>query len=82
MKIAVFCAIVLFAVLAVSSANNVPKDHPCACPRIYRPVCASNGRTFSNDCEFNCVAKQHKSEHLRIVRNGPCHEPREEHVFA
>ncbi|KAF2897961.1 hypothetical protein ILUMI_08213 [Ignelater luminosus] len=72
MKATLFCVVALFAILAISSTEAVPGGPVCACPRIYRPVCASNGRTYGNECEFKCAAQAARSEHLRVVRYGRC----------
>uniref|UniRef100_A0A182JPM1 Kazal-like domain-containing protein n=1 Tax=Anopheles christyi TaxID=43041 RepID=A0A182JPM1_9DIPT len=26
---------------------------PCFCPRTYKPLCASNGKTYNNQCSFS-----------------------------
>lgn len=47
----------------------------CICPRIYAPVCASNGKTYGNTCEFNCKKlRTTRNENLRIVAYGRCDE--------
>lgn len=46
----------------------------CACPRIYQPLCASNGRTYANPCEFQCELKRARYPELRIVKGGRCEE--------
>uniref|UniRef100_A0A1L8DP32 Putative kazal-type serine protease inhibitor-like protein n=1 Tax=Nyssomyia neivai TaxID=330878 RepID=A0A1L8DP32_9DIPT len=44
----------------------------CPCPRIYLPVCGSDDVTYSNKCEFECVAKSAKGRSLSIKREGRC----------
>lgn len=39
----------------------------CICPRIRRPVCASDGVTYSNECRMQCAG-----EDLTIVKSGAC----------
>jgi len=45
-----------------------------ACPKIIKPVCASNGQTFDNKClfeAFQCyVAKQ--GDEVALAHDGPC----------
>lgn len=61
----VICAVVLTAARDATA---------CACPRIYDPVCANNGRTFGNRCEFECEQKTRGGESLRIAHRGICSE--------
>ncbi|CAG9763210.1 unnamed protein product [Ceutorhynchus assimilis] len=49
----------------------------CVCPRIYSPVCASNGKTYGNDCLVRCESDQLQSRglrSLRILRHEACEE--------
>lgn len=42
----------------------------CECPFSYLPVCGSDGRTFSNECEFDCEKEINKN--LKISYTGTC----------
>jgi hypothetical protein len=44
---------------------DVRSDGSCVCPRIYRPVCGVDGRTYSNNCEANCAG-------IAIAHDGAC----------
>lgn len=63
------------------SANEVADDDEplCPCPRIYDPVCASNGETYSNDCIFRCAAKHKKlrGEKISVMKVGVCDDQKE-----
>ncbi|XP_044253821.1 ovomucoid-like [Tribolium madens] len=68
--------VILFAVLAVYVKSERPI--PCICSRIYAPVCASNGKSYGNKCEFLCHVKSRPHEEqksLYIVKFGACEEP-------
>lgn len=42
----------------------------CACPRMYDPICGSNGITYGNECTFLCA--QNKLSDLRMVKRDAC----------
>lgn len=71
-----FVTALLLSCVAIAIASEEYKDHQsdgCVCGRIYLPVCASNGKTYPNECEFRCVQK-HRNADLRITREGVCEE--------
>ena len=38
---------------------------PCACPRVFDPVCGSDGRTYGNACLARCA-------HVQVIHRGAC----------
>lgn len=72
MRLAIFVFATVLAVALAAGREDLPG---CMCPRIYDPQCASNGRTFSNKCEFDCYQKSTRSEAtLRVLHRGECTE--------
>jgi len=50
--------------------SDTKKQCPEICPAIYAPVCASDGKTYSNECAFK-VAHCHDMN-LELVHQGEC----------
>ncbi|XP_072050232.1 uncharacterized protein [Amphiura filiformis] len=59
----------------VEVSPEPPIDVDClfACPRIYRPVCGSDGNTHSNECEMGRVACEGNIE-ITAVYDGTCEQ--------
>ncbi|EFA08700.1 hypothetical protein TcasGA2_TC006371 [Tribolium castaneum] len=70
----------VIVLLFIASVLYVKSERliPCICSRIYAPVCASNGKSYGNKCEFLCHVKSRPHEEqksLYIVKFGACEEP-------
>ncbi|XP_049799200.1 turripeptide Lol9.1-like [Schistocerca nitens] len=76
----IVCLTVLLLVAALSSASakhlrGRGRD-VCACPRIYRPLCGSDNKTYSNECVFECDKSLGRAaSDVRILHEGGCDEP-------
>lgn len=55
--------------LSVESSHSA-SVHACGCTRDYRPVCASDGRTYNNKCLFLC--EKEIRDDLHIKHDGVC----------
>ncbi|KAL7637537.1 UNVERIFIED_CONTAM: hypothetical protein RMT77_012265 [Armadillidium vulgare] len=67
-----FFSVIFFFVfiIMVSSTSLRKDDEPCIIPFIYRPVCGSDGETYSNNYALEC--EQKKNPGLRKEHEGPC----------
>lgn len=56
--------------------NTIESETGCPCPRNYQPICASNHKTYSNKCLFECARKFFKQRNvdLKMVAERPCDE--------
>lgn len=58
-------------ILSYSSCDNLNCN--LTCPNVYEPVCASNGETFSNECELAraiCILNDVGSTSLSLDYKG------------
>nr|ACG69547.1 seminal fluid protein 33A3 [Drosophila melanogaster] len=62
-----FIAFFLFALRALSVGEEF-----CNCNLIYRPLCASNSKTYNNYCEFKCEVK--RGSPITVVKWKQCNE--------
>ncbi|XP_037958874.1 serine protease inhibitor dipetalogastin-like [Teleopsis dalmanni] len=77
MKFAIFFTFIILSCLAVFAMANEDADYDpisadCFCPRMYIPVCGSDGRTYHNQCDLECA--QTRGVAITVVREGTCAE--------
>ena len=48
------------------------------CSKIVRPVCASNGLTYANECLLRQIVCKYDLQDLTVVKRGRCDEPEED----
>lgn len=73
--IAVLCVLIISIISTSYGEENNIDDQLCPCPRILNPVCASNNKTYSNKCLFECARKYYertKGLSIKIVKSGRC----------
>jgi hypothetical protein len=60
-----FCGMKSQSLFSFSTACNF------ACPKIYLPVCGSDGKTYGNACELRRADCKSPGK-IYIIHNGPC----------
>ena len=45
---------------------------PMICPAVYVPVCGSDDRTYSNNCELDIANCKDKQRDIRVLKQGEC----------
>ncbi|CAB3230609.1 unnamed protein product [Arctia plantaginis] len=53
------------------SLPKVALPEACICPNMYAPVCGSDGKTYSNECDLNC-RKSRFDPSLKVEHSSPC----------
>ncbi|CAI9170645.1 unnamed protein product [Rangifer tarandus platyrhynchus] len=69
-------ALVLMSLSGNSGANILGREAKCTngvngCPRIYNPVCGTDGVTYSNECLL-CMENKERQTPVLIQKSGPC----------
>ncbi|XP_055542561.1 serine protease inhibitor dipetalogastin-like [Wyeomyia smithii] len=62
---------ILYISLLVAVVSGSSLKEPCACPRMFLPVCASNGLTYDNECLMHC-AEHKQGITLDVVKRAAC----------
>ncbi|XP_037364112.1 serine protease inhibitor Kazal-type 1 [Talpa occidentalis] len=79
MKITGIFLLIALALLTLSGntrADSLKREAKCngglnGCPRIYNPVCGTDGTTYSNECML-CRENEKRQIPVLIQKSGPC----------
>ncbi|KAI5941977.1 serine protease inhibitor Kazal-type 1 isoform X2 [Manis javanica] len=69
-------ALVLLSLSGNTRADFLGREANCnkemtGCSKIYKPVCGTDGNTYSNECML-CIENQGRQVAVRIKQSGPC----------
>lgn len=69
-----FLAQAVLAQITEDSQEDI--DDSCGCSKLYLPVCASNGKTYGNECLFQCAKDylHQQGEEITEVEYEACEE--------
>ncbi|ROL55537.1 Ovoinhibitor [Anabarilius grahami] len=60
----------------LDSWTEPTKPSPIMCPMMYKPVCGSDGKTYSNACMLNAANQASKTK-LFVQKQGECDQPQQ-----
>ncbi|KAM6224252.1 serine protease inhibitor Kazal-type 1 [Rhynchocyon petersi] len=68
--------LVLFSLSGNTRINCLEREAKCVsaikgCPRIFDPVCGTDGITYSNECLL-CLENAKRQTYIKIEKSGPC----------
>ncbi|XP_046409460.1 turripeptide Ici9.2-like [Neodiprion fabricii] len=75
MKFVLIAFLLAMIAFASTSGEGLPN---CLCTREFAPVCANDGVTYGNKCEFNCAKSRlqgRSADDFKIARGGDCNGP-------